>query len=650
LEDLTFEIFMIEEVLSSMKKSLNDNYLRITRSIAETVNTNSMNHEKLIRLAYKVGVDEIHIADNNGVFIDSTISEFIGLDSRSKELTRPFVKLLDKPGSEIVQDAYMRDSDKKMFQYIGVSLGLRKGFLLVGMHPKELQNILENSNIQFIIDHFHYAENGYSYILDPVKQICTHHVNHDLIGLDMSELDFAHKIFEIENGSFTYNWKGNEIFTTFNTTPAGVIVAAVPTSTYLNELIPIRNAMFITSLLSLIITIVILSLITRIAIAPLHKINASLTQIASGEADLTQRIDINSKDEIGNVASNFNKFMEKQQHLISGIQEVVEQTGGIKNSIMQNTQSTAGAISQIKDVVNNVESKINSMNDNVDDNATAMVEITSNTESFDNVIGKQALMVEESTASITEMITSLNNVGSITKNKQRSTLALKETAEEGRRQIDETSEHFAVVADKVTSIQEMADTINGIASQTNLLSMNAAIEAAHAGEAGKGFAVVAEEIRKLAETASDSSRAITNLISEITDGIKNTSENMVTTLSTFASISNEVESTVNAFMEIESSVAELIVGGQQIMTSTEKIHNITIEVKSGSSEIHKGIDSSNKALVVIKDNSDEVSEGINQISTGAVSVADAMDSLSSISNELNRITQTLAKEFNQFIT
>ena len=469
LDDLAFEQETIENTTEVLKKSLNHNFLRIARSIATMINSDPhfLKPAQLTQIAEEVGVEEIHVANNDGILFTSTVPGFIGFDYNSGDQARPFLKLLEAPDSELAQEPQMRDVDNVLFQYVGVSLGRDNGFIQIGVRPEELQNLLEVTNLQMLIDNFRYKEGGYAYVLDPVTKTCTHHLHHELIGYDMTTLDFAGKIFEMKNGSFTYLWKENEIYTSFVTTSFGILVTAVPTSSYKNDIKPILSALIITSILSLIILLSISAFTIQKIISPLNHVNKSLLNIATGNADLTKRIKVSSKDEIGEVARNFNNFIEKLQELISGIQGVVVQTGKIKDSMLGNTETTALSITDINENISTVESRLNMMNDKINENATAMIEITSNTESFGNIISNQAAMVEESTASITEMIASLNNVGSITTAKQKSTTALRDIAEEGKRQIDDTSRNFDTVVSKVSSIQEMAETINSIAAQTN---------------------------------------------------------------------------------------------------------------------------------------------------------------------------------------
>ena len=652
LEDIILELERNESYSETLKDSLNNNYFRIARSIAAMIleNPGILSERGMSELASFIGIDEIHIANHEGILFTGNIPEFFGLDFGSGDQTRPFLKLLESSNGTFAQDPAIRVVDGMLFQYVGVSLPERGGFVQIGVKPRELQKLLEMTSIQALLENYHYTDEGYAYVVSPDTKMCIHHAVADRVGTDMTQYDFANTIFEMGNGFFTYTYKGKEIFTSFRTTRFGIVAVAFPTSSYTQRLHPILIALISTSIILLLFMMAILTVLVRKIIAPLKEVGRSLEEISSGEADLTKRLEIQNRDEIGDVAKSFNRFMEKMQDLVYGIQAAVVKTGSIKDEMLNSTRITADSTNEINESIRVVENRLQQMNGNIGESATAMEEITSNTVSFDNIISSQASMVEESTAAITQMIASLNNVGHITASKKNSTTALKKVAEEGAMQINTASQQFSAVVNKIVNIQEMANTINGIASQTNLLSMNAAIEAAHAGESGKGFAVVAEEIRKLAETAGESSGVITNLIREITDGVEGTSESVSGTIKIFNSIVQEVESTVNAFHEIEDSVSELTIGGKQIMESTEEINNITTEVSSGSAEIHLGIESTNQALIGIKDTSDEVTRVTRDIYDKASRVVDAMSGLQSTGSELDKITRELSERFSQFKT
>ncbi len=269
---------------------------------------------------------------------------------------------------------------------------------------------------------------------------------------------------------------------------------------------------------------------------------------------------------------------------------------------------------------------------------------------MDTQISEQAAMVEESTAAITEMIASLNSVSSITRNKKEATETLIKMADDGKQQIEDTNHIFQGVVGNIEDIQEMANTINAIATQTNLLSMNAAIEAAHAGDAGRGFAVVAEEIRKLAETAGESSSTITMLIQNVTESVHKTNDSVHKTEAVFDSINKEISDTVGAFMEIEHSISELNTGGQQVLQASEQINQVTNNIQSGSNEIKRGTESILEASEQIKGISTSVNTGMKEVSAGNNEILNAMQVMIGLATQLDEIMSRLKDQVGGYKT
>lgn len=652
LEDIIVEHDIFKNINDNITEALNENYIRLSKSLAIRIaeNPTLINTDKLIAITKYLNIDEIHIINSDGILYAGSVPEFYNFDFSTTDQTKPFLDILKNSDIELAQKAQPRGEDGKLFQYIAVSIPGRNEILQIGISPDKLQVLADSTNMQRIIESFHYQEGGYAYVLDPITKLCTEHINTKLIGYDMTTLDFALKIFEMKEGSFSYIWKENLIYTTFKTTPSGIVVAAIPESTYTASLGPIKIALLTASLISLIILVIFTIILLRKIIRPLRLLNKSLIDISQGNADLTKRINVKSHDEIGDVARNFNVFISKLQVLISDIQKAVSDTTFIKDNVVVNTNQNSESIIEITNSIEIMGNGITEVQTMVKDSATTMDKITRNTKTFDELITSQSAMVEESTAAITEMIASLDNVGRITTDKKQATLTLNKIAGDGKIVIQETSKDFSIVASKIQNIKEMADTINDIAARTDLLSMNAAIEAVHAGDAGKGFSVVAEEIRKLAVTSASASEGITAHVNQIIDGMSATTESMGIAVKTFDSISNEVISTVNAFDEIQNSVSELSIGDQQIMKSTDDINNITSKVHRGSKDITDGISTINTIFVDIKSSTLNAGSSIQSVNIMTSDVMDSTNKLKEISNELDKITISLSNGFDQFET
>ncbi len=380
----------------------------------------------------------------------------------------------------------------------------------------------------------------------------------------------------------------------------------------------------------------------------IRRASNAMEELSQGDADLTKELSILSRDEMGQLARGFNGFLLKLRNLVIQVKGVIDQTDTVRLALSSNTEETSSAVEEISATMGTIAAQIQQLDQSINHTASAIEEITANIESMDRQINDQATMVAQSTSATTQMMASLNSVAQITQAKQQTTQALSSVAQTGRDQIEETATIFKEVVEHIDSIQEMANTINAISSQTNLLSMNAAIEAAHAGDAGRGFSVVAEEIRKLAESAAESSSLITKLIKEITDAVHRTDSNVHKTAQAFDSISQEVTDTVNAFSEINHAIAELNTGGQQILEASEQINGITDNVRQGSSEIRQGTGEMLASAGEIKNISTRVTQGIQEVRTGTEEIVRAIQDIVGLSGTLNEVVSQLKASFGLF--
>lgn len=365
--------------------------------------------------------------------------------------------------------------------------------------------------------------------------------------------------------------------------------------------------------------------------------------------DITDSTKIKRKDEFGASAEQFKNSFKILNNLITNIKSSTNTTAGIKDSLAASAEETSATIGNIKNSTSALLKESEKMDQNVTDNVTSIEQITANINSINSQISDQAAMVEESTASITEMISSLDSVSTITKKKSESINQLVDVVSSGANTLSEMTEGFRTgVVEKIEGISEMASTIQQIASQTNLLSMNAAIEAAHAGDAGKGFAVVADEIRKLADTSSKSSANITRIIKEISDGVSETDMKTKKSSEAFDVINKEIKETKQAFDEIASSTQELNVGGKQILDAMSMLQDVTTNIKSASEEMIIGSDQVVRSQLELKDISDQVTKGMLEISSGSEEIVIASDEIVKYSSELNSVVNDLKEETDKF--
>ena len=409
--------------------------------------------------------------------------------------------------------------------------------------------------------------------------------------------------------------------------------------------------------ITVIIVMAVISILVSLAIAfifalrivtPIKKVDSAVNEIASGNADLTQRINVDSNDEIGSLEKGFNKFIEKLQKIISQIQGSKKELGVVEDDLVS---SISEASSSITEIISNIESVGNQVCNQVaavTQTSAAVTEIAENINSLEMMIQNQSEGVSNASSAVEEMIGNIKAVNQSVEIMSQSFSHLEETSRNGIDQQRFVDEQISEVSKQSKSLQDANTAIADIASQTNLLAMNAAIEAAHAGEYGKGFAVVADEIRKLSETSSDQSKKISSELHKIVDTINHVVEASAKSTESFSEVSTLIGETDTLVKQINAAMEEQQVGSRQILDSLSVMNDSTAEVKTASHEMKEGNEMILKEIQHLQDTTLVIKQSMNEMSVGAKHMNDTSSTLSDISAQVSDAVSKIGQQIDLF--
>ncbi|MGL1893057.1 MAG: methyl-accepting chemotaxis protein [Spirochaetaceae bacterium] len=408
----------------------------------------------------------------------------------------------------------------------------------------------------------------------------------------------------------------------------------------------------ITVIVGIILGIIFGFLISSSISNPIKDIVDLTQKMASG--DITERVNISEKNAAHNknetyiLSVNFNNFADSLSSILHKITDLSSNNRIIKDTLVTNSDNCSSSVVEISANIDNIKKQVDYLDSSIKTSNSAVERINENTKTFKESFFKQIEMEEESTSAITEMTASIKSVSNIATEKQKAVEKLVETAKEGSSKLENTVNIIDDIDRSLGKINEMVELIDGIAAQTNLLSMNAAIEAAHAGDAGKGFAVVSGEIGKLADSSKNSVDAITGTIKEVADNIHKAVDSGRETKLAFDEINKVVVEVTQALSEISASTEELSIGSNMILESIGKLHDISGIVKDESNEIVNNSETVSESMENVKQISQVVSIAITEIQLGIKTIFDSMSGIESLSENLDVVSNELDSEITKF--
>jgi methyl-accepting chemotaxis protein len=437
-------------------------------------------------------------------------------------------------------------------------------------------------------------------------------------------------------------------FTIGETGVSWALMLGTEKSVIMEEVTAMIRYTIIIAVVVLIVAALIIFFVSGSITNPIVKVALTLKDISEGEGDLTKTVNINSKDEIGDLARYFNATLQKIKNLVAVIKDksvILFNTG---NELAGNMTETAAAINEITANIQNIKSQVINQSASVTETNATMEQITVNIDKLNGLVDLQGTGVAQSSSAIEQM---LANIQSVTQTLVKNADNVKElvaVSEVGRTSVQEVAEDIQEIARESEGLLEINSVMQNIASQTNLLSMNAAIEAAHAGEAGKGFAVVADEIRKLAENSGEQSKTISTVLKKIKDSIDKIIKSTGNVLNKFEAIDNGIKIVSDQEENIRNAMEEQGAGSKQILEAISQLNETTRMVKGGSEEMQEGSkqviqESKNLELV-----SQEITNGMNEMATGADQINVAVTQVNTISS-VNKVNiDVLVKEVSKF--
>jgi methyl-accepting chemotaxis protein len=441
-----------------------------------------------------------------------------------------------------------------------------------------------------------------------------------------SMADFVTAVLSNKTAFEEYVVNGKTVISAYASVPNTdwILIGAVERAEFFSEINRMLISTLILGLVSTLVAVIIyIAVFSFSLIRPIKDIVSAAISLANMQFDID--IPRKRKDEIGDMQRAFYTIRDELKKTITDINNEHLGQKNISGNLHISIKDSSDGLDVITRNMDSVQGKTDTQMESVIRTSESVEEIIRHIHSLDEAVDIQAGAISRSSDSIEQMVQDVDSVRRVVQGAHETTGRLGLSSEAGRKSLSNLTEELKQIAQQSAFLEEANRALVKIAAQTNLLAMNAAIEAAHAGELGKGFAVVAGEVRSLAELSNKESSAISEEIKNMRNGIEKIRRVSDETVNTLGSMFTEVTDMQNSFDTVTSAVEAQASHGAQVLEALSRIRETTDQVRTGSDEIQRESESIHKTVEDLKSISKDVNDSILDVQKASKDIASSLN-------------------------